>query len=157
MCNVLKKPRKKFVNIFFYSAGGGGEERTARLLPRAHPRRGSSKTAKIRGSRDSLQTANTRDRFTSCISAKFSFSIWTFSFQCSSTDWVHFPSSSPLNRPLEAREEKRREESADRSVVDSGKIEHWRIPAFEGQTKSFRGPCPILRFFRNGQMYTHSG
>ena len=50
--------------------------------------------------------------------------------------------------PTRGERRKEKNPSADRSAVDSGRMEHWRIPAFEGQTKSFRGPCPILRIFQ---------
>ena len=47
--------------------------------------------------------------------------------------------------PTRGERRKEKNPSADRSAVDSGRMEHWRIPAFEGQTKSFLGPYRKLR------------
>ena len=50
--------------------------------------------------------------------------------------------------PTRGERRKEKNPSADRSAADSGKIEHWRIPAFEGQIKAFRGPYRTLRILQ---------
>ena len=50
--------------------------------------------------------------------------------------------------PTRGERRKEKNPSADRSAADSGKIEHWRIPAFEGQLKAFRGPYRTLRILQ---------
>ena len=72
------------------------------------------------------------------------FELFHFSVRLFSMFSFQLPSESPT------RGERRKEKnpSADRSAADSGKIEHWRIPAFEGQIKAFRGPYRTLRILQ---------
>ena len=72
------------------------------------------------------------------------FELFHFSVRLLSSFSFQLPSESPTKG--EGR--KKKNPSSDRSAGDSGKIEHWRIPAFEGQLKAFRGPYRTLRILQ---------